>query len=487
MKKHNESMLIDFYEFTMANGYFDHGYKDQIVYFDLFFRTIPNRGGYAIMAGLESVIDYIENLAFTEEDIDYLRQRDMFSDEFLTYLSTFTFTGDLYAVKEGTIIFPNEPILTVRATAIEAQLIETYLLLAINHQSLIATKASRLKHAAGDRLLIEMGARRAHGVSSANLGARAAYIGGADLTSNTYADRHLKVPANGTMAHSWIQLFDSEIDAFRAYAKTYPTQTTFLVDTYDTLKSGVPNAIKVIKEDLVPKGINKYAIRIDSGDLTYLSKCARRLLDEAGLPECKIVASNALDEYLIKTIIDQGAPIDIFGVGERLITAKSDPVFGGVYKLVAMEENKRIMPKIKISDNPAKITTPHFKKLYRIYDKTTGNAHADLLTVHTETIDESKPLTIFNPEHTWQTTTYTDYTLKSLLIPIFKDGKRVYDVPTINEVRAHCQNELSHLWDEMKRFEHPHKYYVDLSKKLYDSKMRLIKKHHDAIDDKSHQ
>ncbi len=474
-------MLIDFYEFTMANGYFEHGYKDQTVYFDLFFRTIPNKGGYAIMAGLESVIEFIENLSFTEEDIAYLRKRNMFSDAFLTYLKDFTFTGDIYALKEGTVIFPNEPILTVRATTIEAQLIETYLLVAINHQSLIATKASRLKQAAGDRLLIEMGARRAHGVSSANLGARAAYIGGADLTSNTYADRHLNIPASGTMAHSWIQLFDTEIEAFRAYAKTYPSQTTFLVDTYDTLKSGIPNAIEVIKEVLIPKGIKTYAIRIDSGDLTYLSKQARQMLDEAGLTDCKIVASNALDEYLIKTIIDQGAPIDIFGVGERLITAKSDPVFGGVYKLTAIESDGIVMPKIKISDNPAKITTPHFKNVYRIYDKKTGKAQADLLTIYNETIDETAPLTLFNPEHTWQTTTYEDYTLKNLMEPIFKAGKLVYDKPKIEAIRAYCKDQVAHLWDEMKRFEHPHKYYVDLSKKLWDVKMDLINSNRSKI------
>ena len=474
MNKINESMLIDFYEFTMANGYFEHGYKDQVVYFDLFFRTIPNKGGYAIMAGLESVIEYIENLTFTEEDIAYLRKRNMFSEGFLNYLKNFSFEGDIYALKEGTVIFPNEPILTVKATMIEAQLIETYLLVAINHQSLIATKASRLKLAAGNRLIIEMGARRAHGVSSANLGARAAYIGGADLTSNTYADRHLEIPASGTMAHSWIQLFDSEIEAFRAYAKTYPNHTTFLVDTYDTLKSGVPNAIKVIKEVLAPKGITTYAIRIDSGDLTYLSKQARQMLDDAGLKNCKIVASNALDEYLIKTIIDQQAPIDIFGVGERLITAKSDPVFGGVYKMTAIERDGEIIPKIKISDNPAKITTPHFKKLYRIYDKKTGKAQADLLTVHDETIDTTKPLTIFNPEHTWQTTTYDNYTIENLLIPIFKQGKRVYKKPKIEEIRAYCKTQVEHLWDEMKRFEFPHRYYVDLSQKLWDIKMNLI-------------
>lgn len=474
MNKINETMLIDFYEFTMANGYFNHGYKDQIVYFDLFFRKIPNNAGYAIMAGLESVVEYIENLSFSEEDITYLRNRKLFSEDFLNYLKNFEFTGDVFAIEEGSVIFPNEPLLTVRAPIIEAQLIETYLLVAINHQSLIATKASRLKFAAKDRLIIEMGARRAHGVSSANLGARAAYIGGADLTSNTYADRHLLIPASGTMAHSWIQLFDTEYDAFKAYAESYPNNSTFLLDTYDTLKSGVPNAIKVIKEVLLPKGVKTCAVRIDSGDLTYLSKQTRKMLDEAGLHFCKIIASNALDEYLIKALIEQGAPIDVFGVGERLITSKSDPVFGGVYKLAALEINAEIIPKIKLSDNPNKITTPHFKKIYRIYENDTGKAAADLMTVHDEVIDTSKPLTIFDPEYTWQTQTFTDYKLKQLLIPIFKKGKRVYTLPTVEQIRKHCQKELDSLWPELRRFEFPHQYYVDLSQKLWDIKMNLI-------------
>ena len=472
--KVNETMLIDFYEFTMANGYFDHGYTSQIVYFDLFFRKTPNNAGYAIMAGLESVIEYIKEISFSEDDIAYLRKRNLFNDQFLTYLENFKFTGDIYAIEEGTVIFPNEPLITVRAPIIEAQLIETYLLVAINHQSLIATKASRLKYAAKDRLIIEMGARRAHGVSSANLGARAAYIGGADFTSNTYADRHHLIPASGTMAHSWIQLFDTEYQAFKAYAESYPEHSTFLLDTYDTLKSGVPNAIKVIQEVLIPKGIKKCAVRIDSGDLTYLSKKARKMLDEAGLDFCKIIASNALDEHLIKALIEQGAPIDIFGVGERLITAKSDPVFGGVYKLAAIEKDGQIHPKIKISDNPNKITTPHFKHVYRIYEQPSGKAAADLLTVHDEVIDTSKPLTIFDPEYTWQTQTFEQYTLKQLLIPIFKNGQCVYTLPSVEEIRQHCQNELETLWPEMRRFEFPHQYYVDLSQKLWDIKMTLI-------------
>ncbi len=478
MEKINETMLIDFYEFTMAHGYFEKGFKDQIVYFDLFFRSIPNQAGYAVMAGLESIIGYVKNLCFSKHDIEYLRKRELFSEAFLEFLSNFKFKGDIYSVKEGTVIFPNEPIITVRATALEAQLIETYLLLAVNHQSLIATKASRLKFAAKDKLLIEMGARRAHGVSTGNLGARAAYIGGADLTSNTYADRHLDIPASGTMAHSWVQLFDSEYEAFKAYASVYPNHTTFLVDTYDTLKSGVPNAIKVIKECLHPKGVKNYAIRIDSGDLTYLAKKTRAMLDEAGLKDCKIVASNALDEYLIKALLDQGAPIDVFGVGERLITSKSDPVFGGVYKLVALEDQHgKVLPKIKISDNPAKITVPHFKKLYRIYDKTTHKARADLLTVHDETIDESQDLILFDPDFTWKKTVFKNYYVKNMLEPIFKEGKLVYKSPSVKEVKAYCQSQLNTLWDELRRFEYPHKYYVDLSEKLWKTKMQLIQKH----------
>ena len=477
MNQPNETMLIDFYEFTMAHGYFEKGLQDQMVYFDLFFRKIPDNAGYAIMAGLESIVRYIENMTFSKEDIDYLRARGVFSEAFLEYLADFRFTGDLYSVKEGTAIFPGEPIMTVRANAVEAQLVETYLLLAVNHQSLIATKASRIKDVAKERKVIEMGARRAHGPSSANLGARAAYIGGADSTSNTYADRLFSIPSGGTMAHSWIQMFDDEYEAFKAYAELYPDMSIFLVDTYDTLRTGVPNAIKVIKETLEPKGYKNCAIRIDSGDLTYLSKQARKMLDDAGLEHCKIVASNALDEYLIRALLNQGAPIDVFGVGERLITSKSDPVFGGVYKLTGIEKNGSVIPKIKISDNPAKITNPHFKKLYRIYDKKTDHACADLLTVYNETIDESRPLTLFDPTHTWQRQTFTDYYVKNLLIPIFKGGSRVYDLPPLKDVKKHAQAELKSLWEEVKRFDYPHQYYVDLSEKLWKVKYNLINRY----------
>ena len=473
--RRNETMLVDFYEFTMANGYFNSPFKDKIVYFDLFFRSLPDKGGYAIFAGLESMVEFIENMSFSEEDLTYLKNRNLFTDDFIEYLRNFTFTGDIYSVKEGSVIFPNEPVLTVRANIVEAQLLETFILLVFNHQSLIATKASRIKHAADGRVVLEMGARRAHGVSSANVGSRAAYLAGVDATSNTLADRLYGVPAAGTMAHSWVQLFESEVEAFRHYVKIYPNNATLLVDTYNTLKSGVPNAIKVIQEELLPKGINQFAIRIDSGDLTYLSKQARKMLDEAGLTTCKIVVSNALDENLIKALLDQGAPIDIFGVGERLITAKSDPVFGGVYKLVAIEEDGQVLPKIKISDNPAKITTPHFKRLHRIYDKDSGKAKADLISVYDEVYDEKNPLTIFDPEHTWKTQTFTNYTIRDMKELIFKDGKRVYDMPNLEDIRAYTKEEMGHLWDEMLRFEHPHKYYVDLSEKLWTIKLDLIK------------
>ena len=411
-------------------------------------------------------------MKFTEEDIEFLKSKDIFSHDFLNYLKNFKFTGDIYSFKEGSVVFPNEPLLTVKAKLIEAQIIETFLLQTINHQSLIATKASRIKFAAKDSVVLEMGARRAHGASSSHLGARAAYIGGVEGTSNVLADQLHNIPSGGTMAHSWVQLFDSEYEAFKAYAKIYPKASTFLVDTYDTLNSGIPNAIKVIKEILIPQGIDKYSIRIDSGDLTYLSKQAKKMFNDAGLPNCKIVVSNALDERLIKTLLEQGAPIDIFGVGERLITAKSDPVFGSVYKLVAVENESNIIPKIKISDNIEKITTPHFKKVYRIYSN--GKAEADLITVYDEKINKNEPLTIFDSLSTWKTKTYTKYDLKELHQVIFKSGKRVYDLPNIEQIREFAKSELNSLWDEVRRFDYPHKYYVDLSDKLWRIKQNLI-------------
>ena len=474
MDKLNSTLLCDFYELTMANGYFELGKADEIAYFDVFFRKVPDGGGFAIAAGLEQVIEYVKNLAFTPEDIEFLRSKNMFSEGFLNYLSAFRFTGDIYAVPEGTPIFPGEPFMTVRAPSVEAQFIETFVLLSLNHQSLIATKANRVVRAAGGRPVMEFGSRRAQGADGAILGARAAYIGGCSATACTISDRDYCIPATGTMAHSWVQMFDNEYDAFVSYCKLYPNNATLLVDTYDVLKSGVPNAIRAFKEILLPKGITKCGIRLDSGDITYLTKKARKMLDDAGLYDCKIVVSNSLDENIIRDIILQGAKIDSFGVGERLITAKSNPVFGGVYKLVAKEESGEIVPKIKISENPEKITNPHFKKVYRIFDKESGRAIADLLCVYDETIDETKPLTIFDPKETWKKKTLENYYVRELLVPIFKDGECVYKTPGINEIREYCLGEVDTLWDEVKRFENPHTYYVDLSEKLWNIKQRLL-------------
>ena len=477
MNQNNYTLLCDFYELTMGNGYFESGKKDQICYFDIFFRKIPDGGGFAIAAGLEQVIDYINRLRFTENDISFLREKGLFSEGFLDYLREFKFTGDIYAVKEGTPVFPHEPLLTVRAPAIEAQLVETYLLLMLNHQSLIATKANRIVRAANGRAISEFGSRRAQGADGAVLGARAAYIAGCTGTACTLTDKEYGVPATGTMAHSWIQMFDDEYTAFKTYCEIYPHGATLLVDTYNVLKSGVPNAIRAFKEVLWPKGIKSCAIRLDSGDITYLSKRARQMLDEAGLTDCKIIASNSLDENIIRDILHQGAKVDAFGVGERLITSKSDPVFGGVYKLAAIEkEDGTIVPKIKISENAAKITNPHFKKVYRLYENKSGKAIADLICVHDEVIDPTQPLEIFDPDYTWKRETLTDFTAEELLIPIFKNGTCVYESPSVDEIRDYCAKQIDLQWDEVKRFENPHNYYVDLSQKLWNIKQQLLAK-----------
>lgn len=474
MEDRNLTMLCDFYELTMAGGYFKKGLHNRTAYFDVFFRTVPDGGGFAIAAGLEQIAEYIRDLHFTKEDIDFLRSKHIFDEDFLKYLEDFRFTGDIYAVPEGTPVFPYEPILTVRAPAIQAQLIETYLLLQINHQSLIATKANRIVRAAQGRAVLEFGSRRAQGADGAVIGARAAYIGGCAGTACTLSDELYGVPAGGTMAHSWVQMFDSEYEAFETYCKLYPHSATLLVDTYNTLKSGVPNAIKAFKNVLVPQGITDFAIRLDSGDISYLSKKARKMLDEAGLTTCKITASNALDEYLIRDLMMQGAKIDTFGVGERLITAKSSPVFGGVYKLAAVEDaDGNIIPKIKISENTAKITNPHFKRLYRFYDSE-GKALADELCLRDEAIDESKPHTIFDQNAVWKTKTLTDFTVRDLQVQIFKNGELVYDLPDLKDIQEYCRRQIGTLWDEVKRFENPHTYYVDLSKKLWDEKSRLL-------------
>ncbi len=475
MSERNLSMLCDFYELTMGNGYFRNGFYKRNVYFDVFYRSVPDGGGFAIAAGLEQIVEYIQQLHFSPEDIAYLRARNCFDEGFLDYLKNFRFSGDIYAVPEGTPIFPNEPILTVRAPAIEAQLIETYVLLAINHQSLIATKANRIVRASQGRTVLEFGSRRAQGADGAVIGARAAYIGGAAGTACTLTDTMYGVPAGGTLAHAWVQMFDTEYEAFRTYCEMYPNNATLLVDTYNTLKSGVPNAIRAFKEVLEPKGITNCAIRLDSGDISYLSKKARKMLDAAGLPNCKITASNSLDEYLIRDLMMQGAQVDTFGVGERLITSKSNPVFGGVYKLVAVEnEAGEIIPKIKVSENTAKITNPHFKRLYRLYDRESGKAIADELTLRDETIDETQPHVIFDPVATWKQKELTDFTVRELQVPIFKAGELVYALPELKDIRDYCKRQVGTLWDEVKRFENPHTYYVDLSQKLWDVKRGLL-------------
>ena len=467
----NYTMLFDFYELTMGNGYFQTGLKDRICYFDVFFRNVPDGGGFAIAAGLEQVIHYIQDLHFDPEDVDYLRTKGLFSEEFLQFLLDFKFTGDIWAVPEGTPIFPREPILTVRAPAIQAQFIETYLLLALNHQSLIATKSNRIVRAAEGRAVSEFGSRRAQGADGALLGARASYIAGCAGTACAMADQMFHTPATGTMAHSWVQMFPDEYTAFKTYCQVYPHAATLLVDTYSVLHSGVPNAIRVFQE----LGITSGGIRIDSGDLAYLSRKARKMLDDAGLPGIKIIASNSLDEYIIRDLITQGARIDGFGVGERLITSKSEPVFGGVYKLAAIEDEAgRIIPKIKISENPAKMTIPHFKKVYRLFENATGKAMADYLCLHDEQPDFTQPLELFDPEATWKRKTVTDFTAVPLLVPIFQNGQLVYRAPSINDIRSYCVRQVDSLWDEVKRFENPHNYYVDLSQKLWDVRAGLL-------------
>ena len=478
MKQENLAMLCDFYEFTMANGYYKNGFDKTVAYFDVFFRTVPDNGGFAIVAGLEQVIDYIKELHFNDEDIEYLRSKGMFDEAFLDYLKEFRFSGDIYAIPEGTPVFPYEPVMTVRAPIIEAQIIETYVLLCLNHQSLIATKANRIVRAAQGKAVIEFGSRRAQGASGAVIGARAAYIGGCVGTACTLTDELYGVPAGGTMAHSWVQMFDNEYEAFKAYCELYPDDPTLLVDTYNTLRSGIPNAIRVFKEVLLPMGKTKCAIRLDSGDISYLSKKARAMLDEAGLTECKITASNALDEKLIRDLMMQGAQVDTFGVGERLITSQSSPVFGGVYKLVAVENSAGdIEPKIKLSDNTAKITNPHFKKVYRYYDNESDKALADEICLHDEVVDDSKNHVIFDPNATWKTKELYNFSARELLVPVFQNGECVYECPSIGEIADYCRNQVELLWDEVKRFENPHDYYVDLSQQLYEIKNILVNVH----------
>lgn len=471
----NLTMLTDFYELTMANGYFKNGFKDTIAYFDMFFRTIPDGGGYVIMAGVEQLVDYFRNLSFSKKDIDFLRGKG-FSEDFLDYLANFRFACDVWTVPEGTPIFPGEPIVKVKGPVIQAQFVETMVLLTINHQSLIATKANRVVRAAQGRAVMEFGSRRAQGFDGAIYGARAAYIGGCAGTACTISDEMFGTPALGTMAHSWVQLFDSEYDAFKAYAEEYPDACTLLVDTYNVLHSGVPNAIKVFDEVLAPMGKRPKGIRIDSGDIAYLSRKARKMLDDAGYPDCSIVASNSLDEYIIRDMLLQGAKVDSFGVGERLITSSSSPVLGGVYKLCAVEKDGEIIPKIKLSENVQKITTPGNKRVYRLYDRESGKAAADLITLASETVDDSRPYELFDPDFTWKRKTLTNYTARELLEPLFRKGECVYKERNIEEIKSYCREQIDTLWDEVTRFENPHNYYVDLSQQLWDVKHELLRK-----------
>ncbi len=470
---YNMTMLTDFYEITMANGYFQAGMQDCEAVFDMFYRKVPDDGGFAIMAGVEQLIEYMKSLKFTEEDIEYLRSKNSFSEEFLEYLANFKFSCDVWAVPEGTPIFPQEPIVTVKGPIIQAQFIETFILLTINHQTLIATKANRIVRAAQGRPVMEFGTRRAQGSAAAIDGARASYLAGCVGSACTIADRDYNVPALGTMAHSWVQTFDSEYDAFKAYTEIYPDNATLLIDTYNVLKSGLPNAIKVFKE-LKPQ---KMGVRIDSGDIAYLTKRCRQILDENGLQDCAIVVSNSLDEYLIRDIILEGAKIDSFGVGERLITSKSEPVFGGVYKLAAVEQNGTLTPKMKISENVGKITNPGFKKVYRLYDNETGKAIADVITMHDETVPNSAGYEIFDPDAIWKKKWLTNFTAKELLVKIFDKGECVYESPSIEELRKNCKEQVDTLWEETLRFENPQTYYVDLSKQLWSIKQELLSRY----------
>ena len=473
----NHTMLTDFYELTMANGYFDHNVGDREAVFDMFFRNVPDGGGFAVMAGVEQLIDYLKNLHFEEQDIQYLRSKKCFSEGFLDYLRNFKFACDVWAIPEGTPIFPSEPIVTVKGPVMQAQFVETMVLLTINHQSLIATKGNRIARAAQGRAIMEFGSRRAQGYDGAVLGARASFIGGCVATANAMSDRDYGIPATGTMAHSWVMLFDSEYEAFKAYAETYPDNCTLLVDTYSVLKSGMPNAIRVFQEVLAPKGYRPKGVRVDSGDITYLTKKMREMLDDAGFPDCKIVASNALDEFIIKDLLSQGAPIDSFGVGERLITSRSEPVFGGVYKLAGVERNGVMEPKLKISENVGKITNPAFKSVWRLYERATGKAIADVVTLFDEEIDDSQPYMIFDPDHTWKRKLVTDFTARRLPVQLFRRGECVYKSPDVHDIRKYCLSQVDTLWDEVKRFENPHLYYVDLSQKLWDIKHQLLAEH----------
>ncbi len=470
----NLTMLTDFYELTMANGYILNNMADTEVVFDMFFRRVPDKGGYAIFAGLEQLVQYFEGLHFSPEDIRFLREKEMFSDKFLTYLADFEFKCDVWSMKEGTPVFSGEPIVIVRGPALQAQLVETMVLLTINHQSLIATKANRLVRAAEGRAIFEFGSRRAQSYDAAVLGARASFIGGCVGTACVLADQRYGVPAVGTMAHSWVQIFDTEYDAFKAYALAYPDNCTLLVDTYNTLKTGIPNAIRVFDEVLKPIGKRPKGIRIDSGDISYLSKRSREMLDAAGYQDVKIIASNSLDEYIIRELLLQGACVDLFGVGENLITSRTDPVFGGVYKLVAVSDGEKYISRMKVSESPEKITTPGFKTVYRFYNTETGMAEADYVSFFDETVDDRQPITIFDPQAHWKKKVLNRFKAVKIMTPVFEKGKLVYELPTLQEIQQFAKEEMSHIWDEVKRFEYPHSYYVDMSEKLWTEKTVLL-------------
>lgn len=470
------SMMTELYEFTLADGYFSAGMQDTVACFDLFFRRVPDGGGFAVMAGLEQVIAYLKNLHFTESDLAFLRGKGI-SEPFLDYLRDFKFACDIWAIPEGTPIFPNEPIVKVRGPVVQAQMIETMLLLCINQQSLIATKANRLVRAAHGTAVAEFGARRAQGTNIAVCGARAAYIGGCVATSGVVAARDFGIPTIQTMIHSWVQMFDSEYEAFCAYARAYPDDCTFVIDTYDTLRSGVPNAIRAFNDVLLPLGKRPKSVRIDSGDITYLSKRVRKMLDEAGYPDCDIMASNSLDEHIISDMLSQGAKVDCFIVGERLITCASTPLFSGVYKLCAVEKDGRIIPKINLSENVKKITIPSSKSVYRLFDMDSGKAIADVLTTDSEEIDDTKPYELFDPDFTWKRKEIENYVARPLLVKIFDKGECVYTSPALSEIRDYCAEQIDSLWDEVKRFENPHKYYVDLSEKLWEIRKLLIEEY----------
>ncbi len=477
MDNRNLTMLMDLYELTMSNAIYSSENRDTITYFDMFFRRVPDKGGFAIMAGLEQLTNYLKNLHFDADDIEYLRSLNLFDEDFINYLANFKFTCDVWAIPEGTPIFPHEPIVTVRGPAMQALMVETMVLLTVNHQSLIATKANRIVRAADSRPVMEFGARRAHGADAAYYGARAAIIGGCTGTSVVKTAKDYDVKATGTMAHSWVQMFDNEYEAFKLYAEKYPDSCMLLVDTYNVLRSGIPNAIKVFDEVLKPLGKRPLGIRIDSGDITYITKKARKMLDDAGYEDCKICVSNSLDEYLIRDMIFQGAAVDSYGVGERLITASSESVFGGVYKLSAVEKDGEIIPKIKVSENIEKITLPGVKIPWRLYDRDTGKAIADVITLGDEKIDDSEPYEIFDPTYTWKRKNVTNFVARKLQTKIFEGGKLVYELPSVKEISKTREQQVDSLWDEVKRFEKPHTYYVDLSQKLWDLRNELLNSH----------